>query len=249
MKTIYLHTLLPFFTNGSGSSTISAAMKTEAKDALRNGALNKPVLWTFSGTHNVYGGGSSAYTDTIGPYIEFYAGAGTLAVYSSAPANIELFVSSMQSQDTFTFSEFHLYAYGTKYITTPSTTTISHGQQFRMQHVLQFDYSTGGELPGADALANAFRTGTCNKLDNMKYALSTTGSTLHSATNFSWLGSDHSNPGTYYTATAETPVEPTGTPNNLKLYAGGTLYASATPNTMETVEPNTKFKFQFTISI
>ena len=240
MRSIILHTgLFPFSSNGSSSMT--AAGKTAALDALKDGIITKPDSRAFDGVHYSYN--NQTTTNLIGhsgPNIVYFQGEGTaLAIFKSDSTKPENLVM-MSSYDTLKFTKIHLMAGGTAYSTADvDDITVDYGDDISFTHSIYAATYSYGSNQAAFEIASALRSGYCEEITSMKYTLSTTGSMLYTANNFSWDG---------YIAKGETDTIVSGYPNNLQLFnTSNVSYASLTPYTGQALVDGAKYKFEFTI--
>ena len=243
IRNIVIQTALSLYSNGE--SSVTPALKEAALDALKNGTITKPNSWAFDAEHFVYDTQSTTYLNSYaGPTIVYYQGVSASAIYKSGVTSPSILLgSSMGTYDQLKITKIHLIASGTAYATADvADATFNQNDDLTFTHTIvtnPYTISNYDDWNGAFAIANALRTGVCDKILNLKYTTTTGGSTLYTANNFSWNS---------YVAHGETDAIASGHPNNIKLVNGsGTAYASTTPYTSETPVAGNKYSFAFTL--
>lgn len=246
IRNIVIQTVLSLYSNGE--SSVTSALKEAALGALKNGTITKPTHWVFDAELFVYNTNSITYLNGYGGLaIVYYQGSYAAAIYKSGnttPAQL-VYPYSMGDYDTLKITKIHLMAGGTTYATADVDDITFTGPSVSVvfTHTLAtypYNISNSDDWNGAYAIANALRTGVCDKILNLKYTTTTGGSTLYTANNFSWNS---------YVAHGETDTIAYGYPNNMKLVnSSGTAYASVTPYTAsETPTDGNKYSFAFTL--
>ena len=243
MRNIIIQTALSLYSNGG--SSVTAALREAALAALKNGTITKPDSWQFDAEHFVYNTQSTTYLNSYsGPSIQFTQGQAAGAIYksqSTTPAQL-VYPYTWGYYDQLKITKIHLIAGGTAYATADVTdVTFDEDDDLSFTHTIwiqPYALNSAG-WSGAFAIAAALRTGTCDKIVNLRYTTTTGGSTFYYADNFSWSG---------YVAHADTVSIASGNPNLMELInASGTPYASIVPYTAQSPQAGDSYDFEFTL--
>lgn len=246
MRNIILQTALSLYSQAG--SSISLAGKTAALEALKSGVITKPDGFNFDAVQIVYNGYDRYLYGYTGPTIQLIQGAGSIgAVFNSAtknPAQL-IYPYTMGYYDQLQITKIHLRAGGTVYATADVTdVTLNSTELCFFTHTVWCDlYDVAGNYiyNAAYAIADAYRTGSCDKITGLQYKTSTGGSTLYTADNFGWNYGE-------YVAHADTAPIANGHPIHIRLVnSSGSIYATTTPYTSQTPAAGNSYDFQFTI--